>query len=1101
MKIKYIIIVLFLISPLSAAVKPAMTSFNCGEVSPLMLMRSDFSKYDNGCSTLQNMLPLSQGPVTRRPGTYYIADANDPNVVGRLIPFVYSETDAYIMEFGNNTITFYRNGGQIVDDNDVVYELATVFEEDELSKIQYVQLADVMFLVDGTDPPQKLSRYGHSYWTIADVSYIDGPFLDEYLAADSILGDAENYASDEFPSTARELASVSGTASGAVANTNDNDDATYRKRQGRNNQRAFRTWYNAWAYFTIEIPFNSTADKLRQVSYKIGWYNGSSYRSTTRNVSCKIHYETADEWVEISTDTDNYVNVGGDWDDVNGVKLYVYNYTYFAPQNAYAAAYIYEIEAWGLSASDTESINYIKSSNTQTYDRTLDAAAAVDQGGTPNIVRIPSTAHGFLAGDYVTLAGTTNYDGTHQITNVNDVDTFDIASAYTAETFAITDTAISRALIYTMKDTFAPGHIGTLWEIRHPRTDATLSGALAGDVSSDWIDCEGEYKLTTHGTWNATVALERTNDSATTIETVSGSLISSVDDDNISYTGTETESGYKYRVTMSDRTDGNATYNFIVYDHLHTGVVRITDYIDANDVTAEVITELYSVDKTTYHSEGYWSDKNGWPQTIEFHEFRLWYGGSRTYPQTLWTSKTDDYETMLEGTDDDDAIIYMLPSQNKIQWMLSQSYLMIGTLDGAGKLGDPDEAMTPTTQPGYQQQSKNGSAFIQAIMAGDAILYVERGGRKIREFVYAFERDQFVAPDMTVLAEHITTEGIVDIAYQSRPDSTLWCVLADGNTASLTYNEGQDVVAWATHSTEGGDFESVAVIPGEDEDEVWFIVNRTVDSNSVRYIERMKPRDWGSSQSDCFFVDSGLTYEGGDAVYISDVNQTNPAIVTVSSWPKDAEGNNITDGNQIKITGVIGMTELNNNIYTIDDSNVTDCNFTLNNSADTVDVNSIDYTAYISGGTVQRVENSFTGFGHLEGEILKVLADGKVQTDVIVDSNSFTISIWANKVQAGLPYTSILETMPIVFSTQEGSVAASKKRVSEVALNFYKSLGTKYGREGDLDECFTESSLVTGWKNKSWQHGYTKEATIYLEQDKPLPLCVRAIIPTVSVTE
>ena len=385
-------------------------------------------------------------------------------------------------------------------------------------------------------------------------------------------------------------------------------------------------------------------------------------------------------------------------------------------------------------------------------------------------------------------------------------------------------------------------------------------------------------------------------------------------------------------------------------------------------------------------------------------------------------------------------------------------------------------------------------------MAGDAILYLERGGKKVREFIYNLERDQFVAPDMTILAEHITTDGIIDIAYQSKPDSILWCVLEDGNTASLTYNREQDVVAWATHSTDG-DFESVAVIPGADEDEVWFFVQRVVDSNSVRYIEQMKPRDWGSTQSECFFIDSGLTYNGGDAVYITDVDQSDPALITVSSWPIDIDGDDITDGNQIEITGITGMTELNGNVYTIDDSDTVALTFTLNNSADTSDVDSTDYTAYITGGTVQRVENSFTGFDHLEGETLKVLADGRTQTDVVVDSGDFTIGIWANMVHAGLPYTSIIETMPIVFTTQEGSVAASNKRVSDVSINFYKSLGTKYGKEGDLDECFTGTSLVTDWINRSWQHGYTREATIYLEQNKPLPLCVRAIIPTVSVTE
>lgn len=1102
---KFIIsIIICLTSFASGAVRVPLMSFNAGEMSPYLLLRSDYVKYDNACKKLQNMIPLSQGPVMRRPGTYYIAEAEDPNVVPRLIPFEYSKTDAYAMEFGHNIIRFYRSvdgvGGQILDDDDVVYELATEFEEDELPNIQYVQLADVMYLVNGTDPPQKLSRYGHSHWTIADVNYIDGPFLEEYLAADSIVGDVEDYASDEFSSTARELASVLGTASGAVANTNDNDGATYRKRQGHNNITGFRIWESAKAYFTIEIPFNSTADNIQQVVYKVGWYNGvSGYWSKTRRVSCKLHYDTADEWIEISTDTDEYCEIGGDWDDVNGVKLYVYNYTELAPNDAYAGAYIYEIEAWGTQDSDTKSINYIKSSNTQTYDRTLDASAAADQGGSPNIVRIPSTAHGFLANDYVTLSGTTNYDGTHQITNINDADTFDIASAFTAETFATTDTAISRALIYTMEDTFAPGHIGALWEIRHPRDDATLSGTLNANESSSAIACEGDYTLETHGTWTATVALQRSNDSGTNWEDVPGSVRSSVDDDNIDFSGNEPDSGYTYRVTMSSRTSGDATYNFVVHDHMHTGVVKITDYIDANDVTAEIITTLDSVNKTTYHSEGYWSDKNGWPNTIEFHEFRLWYGGSKSYPQTLWASKTDDYEKMSLGDDADDALIYLLPSQNPMQWMLSHDYLLLGSIGGVGRFGNPDEEMTPETIPQYRQQTRYGCAPIKGFLAGDVILYVERNGKKIREFVFDLQSDRFLAPDLTVLAEHITGEGIVDIAFQERPDPTLWCVREDGKFISMTFNREQDVIGWALYITDG-QVDSIAVISGDNEDEVWLAVARDVNDLPVRYIEQMQPRDWGTNQDDVFFVDCGLSWDGGDSVSITGITQADPGVVTVSSWPTDGDGTDLADGDQVKILTVVGMTQLNGNIYTIDDADTSALTFSLNNSADSADVDTSGYTAYSSGGTVQRFENTFSGFDHLEGETLAVCVDGLDDPNVTVSSGAFTTQTWTNRLHAGLAFTSTLETMPISFPSQEGAVVARSKQIGEVVINFYETLGTKYGVSGDLEDIdFDQTTLFSDWIPLSFQHGTRREATVYIQQTKALPLTVRAMVVKVDV--
>ena len=77
----------------------------------------------------------------------------------------------------------------------------------------------------------------------------------------------------------------------------------------------------------------------------------------------------------------------------------------------------------------------------------------------------------------------------------------------------------------------------------------------------------------------------------------------------------------------------------------------------------------------------------------------------------------------------------------------------------------------------------------------------------------------------------------------------------------MTYNRNEGVTAWARHITDGA-FESVAVIPGTNEDEVWVVVKRTIDANDVRYVEQMQPQGWGTDPNDCWFVDSGLDYSG-----------------------------------------------------------------------------------------------------------------------------------------------------------------------------------------------------------------------------------------------
>jgi len=194
------------------------------------------------------------------------------------------------------------------------------------------------------------------------------------------------------------------------------------------------------------------------------------------------------------------------------------------------------------------------------------------------------------------------------------------------------------------------------------------------------------------------------------------------------------------------------------------------------------------------------------------------------------------------------------------------------------------------------------------------------------------------------------------------------------------------------------------------------------------------------------------------------------------------------------------MTELNGNIYTIDDADTSAKTFSLNNSANTEDIDSTGYTEYSSGGEVQRFENTFSGFDHLETETLAVCVDGAYDPNVTVSSGGFTTQTWCNKMHAGLAYTSRLETLPITFDSQEGSVSAMRKQIGEVAFNFYQTLGTKWGIPGDVDDIdFDQTTLFSDWMPLSFQHGTTTDATIYIEQTKALPLCIRAMDVKVEV--
>jgi hypothetical protein len=308
---------------------------------------------------------------------------------------------------------------------------------------------------------------------------------------------------------------------------------------------------------------------------------------------------------------------------------------------------------------------------------------------------------------------------------------------------------------------------------------------------------------------------------------------------------------------------------------------------------------------------------------------------------------------------------------------------------------------------------------------GKSVLFVQRSGRKVRDYAYVFEADGFRAPDVTVFAEHITKGGLIEMAYQQEPVGTLWAARADGTLLSCLFNREQDAIGWGRHII-GGAFgngnavvESVASIPSPSGtyDEVWLVVKRTVDGDTVRYVEYMTKvfsSDDGDTVEDAFYVDSGLTYDSTPATTI-------------------------------------------------------------------------------------------TGLDHLEGETVKVLADGSAHPDCVVSSGEITLSRSASVVHAGLGYNSNGQTLRIEAGAADGTAQGKTKRIHRVAFRFHETVGAKIGPDADsLDELtFRQPSdpmdeavpLFSGDKSENWSGDYDTKGQIYFRQDQPLPFTLLGIYP------
>lgn len=642
-------------------------------------------------------------------------------------------------------------------------------------------------------------------------------------------------------------------------------------------------------------------------------------------------------------------------------------------------------------------------------------------------------------------------------------------------------------------------HVGALWQITHIIAADSVEGSFTDTGNSSTVDVQLDrtFDFSTHGTWTGTILLQRSYDDGTTWEDVRS--IHYEADGNITYSDEEIVDDAIYRVRMNSYTSGTARYSLIARSYKLDGVVEITDYTSAISVEATVENTLGGTGATTYWREGAWSTDEGYPSAVAFYEERLVFAAL----QTIWFSQTDDWENFLIGTNDSDAMSYTIAADqvNAIRWLAPQDWLLIGTIGAEWKMGSgsTEEPLTPTRVT-TKRQSSNGSAYLQPIMVDNVILYVQRQNRKLRELIYSFEADSFVSPDLTVLSEHITGSGITQMAYQKTPDPILWCVTDDGNLATMTYKRSQDVVGW-TLQTFGGDVESVAIISGDDEDEIWISIKREIENSEVRYIEQFQPRDWGDNQDDVFFVDSGLSFDGGVALVIMSITQADPAVVKANS-------HGFNDGEQVRISSVSGMSEINNRVYTVDDAATN--TFSLDDETGTVNIDSTGFTAYTSGGLVEQVENRFTTLGHLEGETVSVAGDGGYAGSYVVSNSIIALDDYYNKVHAGLSYTSKLKPMRLEFK-QSQNLQGKTIRITELTVRLHETLGCEFGPDFDNltpfifrqvdDPLEAPPPLYTGDKKDYFEGDYSLDGTICIQQDLPLPLTVLSIIPIFEVSQ
>ncbi len=486
------------------------------------------------------------------------------------------------------------------------------------------------------------------------------------------------------------------------------------------------------------------------------------------------------------------------------------------------------------------------------------------------------------------------------------------------------------------------------------------------------------------------------------------------------------------------------------------GYAQIVSFVDATQVTADVINTLTDTTTKTAWRLGIYSETTGYPACGTFYGDRLYRAGVPEIPERLDGSKVGDYNNMaptaIDGTVTDDSAVSFRLNSNDVQtvrWMLGTSNgIAVGTAEGEWLVTPStlNEALTPTNI-NAKQSTGWGSADVQAVQAGSSILFLEQGARRLREMNYLYYENVMQSIDATVLAEHITkggydpaeplageatvaASGLIELAYQRKTQPLIWAPRRDGVLACLIYSKDDKVMGW-TRQVLGGwsdvaqtvpaKVESCCVIPASDGsyDELWMVVNRYINGRTIRTNEFLTDI-WqqGNAQEDAIFLDAALTYDGAET-------------------------------------------------------------------------------------------DTITGLFHLAGETVQVLVDGATHPDVVVSATgTITLNYAASVVQVGYAYNSDGACLRFDVGSATGTAQGKTQRMHSVGFRLYDTGGLQVGdRFDNLTELTFRTAadpmdqavpLFTGDKGDadfSWPGDYERGALICWRFSGPLPGTIVAIMP------
>ncbi len=981
---------------------PLQAALNAGEFSPRMAARVDFGKYPAGCEVLRNMIPLPQGGAARRPGTRFVAAAADSGIKGRLLPFEFSTLQAYVIEAGDRRLRFFRNQGPILAEATGAAIVNGGFDNGSAGWTDLSSgAAEILHAFVGEQQDGYLAAAHATTFALGDG--VANRRHCGVRVRSSIAGEAIDVKLD---------VRAASTAFDAVVRIYGDDQGSPGTQVGGDSDPVA---LNATGIKT----FGWSADVPQLQAGTLYWIVLSDTSGGAGNVSISVANGQP----------------GGDF----GADDVITDIT-----DSFGAT-----ARFGLRiGSRADGVLVLRGATGETA--VAEQQVTLGQTGREHVLCFQV---GGLAGDVVDLRIGTASDGADVLAERG------FSKGWHSVAFTPEVSPVFIQFLNKRDKSIEIDNISILdeepLELTSPYGEAELPAlkwAQSADVMYLAHPEHPIHKLTRggHSSWSLIeVAWQDGPYGDTNVEAAKTLQPAATDGLGVSVTAAGQAPFVATDVGRLLRIKNGTDWGYAV----------ITEVVSETELKVDVRRAFAATTAAVDWALGAWSKTTGYPSTVTFFEQRFAAANTRTQSQTFWLSQSADLENMrpdsLEGgaveVQDDDALDFTIAATrvNAIRWLAPGRQLFMGTAGGEWVISSDGPVLTPSDID-VKQHASHGSADLAPARISNVALFLQRAKRKVREFSFNFESDGYRAPDLTVLADHVTQGGLTALAYQEEPDSLLWCLRRDGQLATLTYLREQDVIGWSRqflggrYQDGGAVVESLAVIPGsaatgsENRDEVWFLVKRTIDGATRRSLEVLEGGFEGPERSD---------------------------------FPEEAAWR-------------AAVLEAQKRAFFVDSG--------------------------LSGSFPAPV-TTITGLDHLEGETVAVLADGAVHPERMVSSGGIELRTPAREVVVGLPYAHSFRSLKLAVGAAAGTSVGKVKRVHGVTLVLLHALAGRVGPDQTALEPLVFRTvgdamdgavpLFSGEYRVTFPGDYDRDPRLVIQGEAPLPFTLLAIAPELQTRD